>query len=124
MNEDEWLDGFRHLPDEIIIKLHFELQEKIKKHYKLRDVESNLQKAISLCEQQIALSQLTLDAMKREHQRGVNEYYKITGMTHPAPDFYYPSHQGYKQLLVILKKQKNIERMVEIQAKHDKEGWR
>ena len=78
MTEDEWLDGLRHLPDETIIQLHFGLQEKIKKHYKLRESGSNLQKAIALCEQQIALSPLTLEAMKRKHQEEVNEYRRVT----------------------------------------------
>ncbi|HEN3491597.1 TPA: hypothetical protein ACWDIM_004520 [Yersinia enterocolitica] len=124
MTEDEWLDDLRHLPDETIIQLHFGLQEKIKKHYKLRESGSNLQKAIALCEQQIALSPLTLEAMKRKHQEEVNEYRRVTGKTHPAPDFYYPSHYGYKQLFAILKKQKNLEKLAEMKVKHDKEGWK
>lgn len=124
MTEDEWLDGLRHLPDETIIQLHFGLQEKIKKHYKLRETGANLQKAIAFCEQQIALSPLTLDAMKRKHQEDVNEYQKMVGKAHPAPDFYYPSHYGYKQLFAILKKQKNLEKLAEMKVKHDKEGWK
>lgn len=42
MTEEEWLEGLRGLPDDVILKIHFDLQEKIKKHYKLRDTGKNL----------------------------------------------------------------------------------
>lgn len=65
MTEDEWLEGLRGLPDDVILKIHFDLQEKIKKHYKLRDTGKNLEKAIHYCQQQIALAPLAMSAMKK-----------------------------------------------------------
>ncbi|VEC04857.1 Uncharacterised protein [Klebsiella pneumoniae] len=65
MTEEEWLEGLRGLPDDVILKIHFDLQEKIKKHYKLRDSGKNLEKAIHYCQQQIALAPLAMSAMKK-----------------------------------------------------------
>lgn len=58
MTEEEWLEGLRGLPDDVILKIHFDLQEKIKKHYKLREAGKNLEKAIHFCQQQIALGKV------------------------------------------------------------------
>jgi hypothetical protein len=68
MTEEEWLNGLRGLPDDVILQIHFDLQEKIKKHYKLRDTGKNLEKAIHYCQQQIALAPLTMSALKKTQQ--------------------------------------------------------
>lgn len=65
MTEEEWLNGLRGLPDDVILQIHFDLQEKIKKHYKLREAGKNLEKAIHFCQQQIALAPLAMSALKK-----------------------------------------------------------
>ncbi len=123
MTEEEWLDGLRHLSNGHIIQVHFELQEQIKKHYKLRSQGNHLQKAIALCEQQIALAPLAMKALKAKHQADVEEYRSVMGRQHPNPDFYYPSHHGYRQYAIILRRRKDLGKLAEIEEKRVLEGW-
>jgi len=126
MTEGEWIDGLRHLSDEKIVQLHFGLQDKIKKHYKLRAEGSNLKKAIELCKQQIALAPLTSDAMKRQHEANweeVNAIKRKNGIaTHTWP-FELPAHHGYRQYAIILRKQKDFDTLELIESKRKSEGW-
>lgn len=123
MTEEEWLDGLRHLSNDQIIQVHFELQEQIKKHYKLRAQGSHLKKAIALCEQQIALAPLAMKALKAKHQADVEEYRSVIGRPHPNPDFYYPAHHGYRQYAIILRRQKELDKLAGIEEKRKSEGW-
>ncbi|HDS5482038.1 TPA: hypothetical protein QH236_004460 [Serratia liquefaciens] len=123
MTEEEWLDGLRHLSNEQILHVHFELQEQIKKHYKLRAQGTHLKKAIALCEQQIALAPLALKALKEKHQSDLEAYRYIMGKPHPRSDFYYPAHHGYRQYAVILRRQKDFDKLAQIEAKRKLEGW-
>ncbi|WP_036983091.1 hypothetical protein [Providencia alcalifaciens] len=111
MTEEEWVDSLRWLPDEEIIKLHFSLQEKIKKHYRMREKGGNLNRAIEFCKQQIALSSLAISALKK------NENMYHDGV------FFSPSHHGYKQYVVILKKNKDLGEISRIRDKMLEEGW-
>ncbi|EOI6481052.1 TPA: hypothetical protein ACJI3H_004596 [Yersinia enterocolitica] len=111
MNEEEWIDGLRGLPNDMILKLHFGLQEKIKKYYKLRDTGKNLQKAIHFCQQQIALAPLAMRALKNNPAM-YNE-----------SEFFTPSHHGYRQYAIILKKQKEFDKLAALLAKKESEGW-
>ncbi|HCU0924004.1 TPA: hypothetical protein OUF89_000202 [Klebsiella pneumoniae] len=111
MTEEEWLEGLRGLPDDVILKIHFDLQEKIKKHYKLRDSGKNLEKAIHYCQQQIALAPLAMSAMK-----------KNPGM-YDNGQFFAPGHHGYRQYATILKKQKDIAGLDALLKKKKAEGW-
>lgn len=123
MTEEEWLDGLRHLSNDQIIQAHFELQEQIKKHYKLRAQGNHLKKAIALCEQQIALAPLAMKALKEKHQADVEVYRSVMGRPHPNPDFYYPSHYGYRQYAIILRRQKKLDKLTDIEEKRELEGW-
>lgn len=126
MTEEEWLDGLRGLPDSVILKVHFDLQEKIKKHYKLRDTGKNLQKAIHFCQQQIALAPLTARAMRNKHEEDweeVNAIKRANGFSTYVFPFELPSHHGYKQYAIILKKQKELDKLAELLAKKESEGW-
>ncbi|MEL0569336.1 hypothetical protein [Citrobacter werkmanii] len=69
----EWVDGLRWLSVDQVVDLHFKLQEEIKKHYKLRNTGDHLERAIQLCEQQIALSELSLPALKAKHNAQAKE---------------------------------------------------
>lgn len=111
MTEEEWLNGLRGLPDAVILQLHFDLQEKIKKHYKLRDTGKNLDKAIHFCQQQIALAPLAMVAIKNNP----NMY--------NDGEFFAPSHHGYRQYATILKKQKKFEELEKLLSKKESEGW-
>lgn len=123
MTEEEWLDGLRGLPDSVILQLHFDLQEKIKKHYKLRDTGKNLDKAIHFCQQQIALAPLAIPALRSAHEERVREYETHLNKPHPNPDFVIPSHHGYRQYATILKKQKKLEELQKLLSKKESEGW-
>lgn len=111
MTEDEWLDGLRGLPDAVILQIHFDLQEKIKKHYKLRETGENYQKAIHYCQQQIALAPLAMSALK-----------KNPAMYNDGK-FFAPSHHGYRQYATILRKQKDTIKLDALLKKKKKEGW-
>jgi len=126
MSEEEWLDGLRHLSPEMILKSHFTLQEKIKKHYKLRATGNNLDKAIQLCIQQIALAPLTADAMRKQHNERWEELNAIkrkNGMAEHTWPFELPAHHGYRQYAVILRRKKEFAKLEQIQIKKQSEGW-
>lgn len=111
MTEEEWLDSLRHLSHDQILNAHFSLQEQIRKHYKLRADPKHLKKAIALCEQQIALSPLTLEALKSNPAMYSNG------------EFHYPAHYGYRQYAVILRRQKDFDKLEKIEHKRKTEGW-
>lgn len=126
MDLQEWRDKLSWMSNEQLIQAHFSLQEQIKKHYKLRDVGNNLKKAISLCEQQIALSPMVMKAMKEKHRadwEAVSEVNRAMGRQTSMPEFYAPAHHGYRQLCVILKKQKKPEEAAKLELQRDSEGW-
>ncbi|MEP9179705.1 hypothetical protein ABKT77_13130 [Enterobacter cloacae] len=123
MNIKEWVDGLRWLSDEQIVDLHFQLQEKIKEHYKKRDIGDNLERAIQFCEQHVALAELALPALKAKHNKQAAEYEALTGSKSPV-EFYAPAHHGYRQLITIMKKSKQLHRVAELEAKRRSEGWR
>lgn len=115
----------KKLSDKEIIALHFHFQDKIKAHYKLRANSKHLLRAIYFCEKQIAISHLVIEAMKRKHYSQLDEvniYIHEKEKKRTVP-FYYPEHHGYKQLSVILKKQKKFEELSKIQNKKRIEKW-
>ncbi|MDP1148185.1 hypothetical protein Q6256_27635, partial [Klebsiella pneumoniae] len=65
MTEEDWLEGLLWLTDYVILKIHFDLQDKIKKNYKLLDSGKNLEKEIQYSQQQIALAPLSMSAIKK-----------------------------------------------------------
>lgn len=123
MDHKEWVDKLRWLSPEQIVQIHFGLQEDIKKFYKLRVEGDNLARAEHLCEQMIALSELAFPALRHAHDKRVEEYESLTGNKYPS-EFYPPSHYGFSQLSVILKKRKDYQRIEDIREKLTKEGWR
>ena len=123
MNEDEWLDGLRHLSNDQILKVHFELQDKIKKHYKLREKGNNLEKAVNLCVQQIALAPLAIKALKSAHNKRVADYSEHIKKPHPDPYFTAPSHHGYRQYIIILRRKKDFDTLRKLELKRKSEGW-
>lgn len=123
MDTKEWVDGLRWLRDEQIVDLHFQLQEKIKEHYKRRDIGDNLERAIQFCEQQVALAELAFPALKAKHNKQADEYEALTGSKSPV-EFYAPAHHGYRQLITIMKKRKQLDRVAQLEAKRRSEGWR
>ncbi|GAB2931331.1 hypothetical protein [Hafnia psychrotolerans] len=126
MELQEWLGKLKGLSSEQLIKTHFGLQEKIKKHYKLRGEGNNLKKAISLCEQQIAMAPLVIKAMRDKHHEDLKVLSEINrNISEPdiSDEFYAPAHHGYRQLCVILRKLKQFERVAELEVKRNAEGW-
>ncbi|WER21481.1 hypothetical protein P2E05_15565 [Providencia stuartii] len=117
------VDKIHNLSDDEIIKLHFDLQEEIKKQYKNREKKDCLDKAIELCDMAISISGLVMRSMKNKHERECDEYHTIFGKPSPASDFYYPSHYAFNQMCVILRKNGNQQRLDEITRKISAEGW-
>lgn len=106
-----------------IVDLHLSLIQEIKKQYKLRANPANLQNTIVLCEKSVAISALVIEAMKIKHRNQCDEYARVTGRLSPNSKFCYPGHQPAQQLCVILRKQGNLKRVKEIEAKMKREGW-
>lgn len=123
MDTKEWVNELRWLSSEQIVDLHFKLQEKIKEHYKMRDTGDNFERAIQFCEQHVALAELAFPALKAKHDRQAAEYEALTGNKYPA-EFYPPAHHGYRQLIAIMKNRKELDRVVQLEIKRHKEGWR
>lgn len=123
MDIKEWVDKLRWLSAEQIVDVHFKLQEQIKKYYKLRAEGKNLEKAIQLCEQHVALAEFALPALKEKHDSQAREYEAVLGKKSPL-EFYTPSHYGYRQLIIIMKKRKDLERVRQLEKKRNAEGWR
>lgn len=122
MDNREWVSSLRLLNFEQIIDLHFKLQEKIKKHYKLRGVGNNLELAIQLCEQHVAMAGLALPALKEKHNAAAREFESSIGKKYPVA-FHAPGHHGYRQLIIIMKKRKDFHRVQELEQKMALEGW-
>ena len=90
-----------------VIDEHFFYQTKIETHYRNRDTdESALSKSIEACKQQIGISEKAKKAFLKEYDGS------------PLP-----SHIGYKQLCIILEKQKNYDEAIRIAQTAKKQGW-
>lgn len=120
LSKKEWLEPLKELPDQVIIDMHFKILSLIKKHYKLRAQGKNLDIAIDFCEQGITLSRLVIEAMKRKHSEMSSITEQYTGK---CDKFFYPSNPAYTQYAVILKRQKNFDKLAVINAKKEAEGW-
>ncbi|EOZ0651000.1 hypothetical protein ACP6OV_003365 [Cronobacter muytjensii] len=112
MDINEWLEKLRWLSTDQKVQVHFELQEQIKAHYKLRAEGDNLETAMQLCEQSVAFAPLAFKALKEKWERDF-----------PGQDFFVPAHHGYRQLITIMKRRKDMSRVKELQAKRAAEGW-
>ena len=108
---NKWIDGLRWLDVDQKVQVHFDLQEQIKHYYRHRDEGDNLQRTIHLCEQSVAFAELALPALKEKWERDF------------GGEFYSPSHYGYRQLITIMKKQNNLQRVTELERKRKREGW-
>ncbi|EOL9004700.1 hypothetical protein ACM915_002471 [Cronobacter turicensis] len=112
MDINEWLEKLRWLSADLRVQVHFDLQEQIKVHYKLRGEGDHLERAIQLCEQSVAFAPLAFEALKEKWERDC-----------PGQEFFVPAHHGYRQLITIMKKRKEMDRVKELQAKRAAEGW-
>ena len=89
-----------------ILDVHFLYGQKIKIYYKDREKQEYLEKAIEACKQQIKIAPKAAKAFRTEYK-----------------DSSLPSHQGYKQLAIILEKQGHFREAIELCVQADKEGW-
>lgn len=106
-----------------IVDLHFEIQEAIKEAYHLRGDKNQLSLAIELCEESISISGIVIEAMKEKHRARLREYEDVVGKKLSNTKFYYPSHYGFSQLCVILRKQGDTLKESAITKKIESEGW-
>ncbi len=89
-----------------VLDAHFLYGRKIEIYYKDRNKPGYLEKAIEACNQQIALAEKAAEAFRRE--------YKESSLL---------AHKGYKQLAIILEKQKKCKETIELCEKARKQGW-
>lgn len=88
------------------LDLHFLYQSKIQIYYRNRDNdEFALSSAIEACKQQISISEKTKEAFIKE-------------MGFPLP-----GHVGYKQLCIIMEKQKNFKEVIWLSKIAKEQGW-
>jgi hypothetical protein len=88
-----------------VLDLHFFYQSKIEIYYRNRDIdEFALSSAIEACKQQIGIS-----------EKAKKAFIKEMGIL--------PSHVGYKQLCIIMEKQKNFEDMIRLSKIAKEQGW-
>jgi len=89
-----------------ILDLHFLYQSKIEIFYRNRDNDAfALSSAIEACKQQISISKKAKIAFMREFKGPL------------------PTHVGYKQLCIIMGKQKNFEEVIRLSTIAKKQGW-
>ncbi|EOC1314472.1 hypothetical protein ACI09C_003552 [Cronobacter turicensis] len=112
MDINEWIEQLRWLSADQKVQVHFELQEQIKAHYKLRAEGDHLERAIQLCEQSVAFAPLAFEALKEKWEWDC-----------PGLEFFVPAHHGYRQLITIMKKRKDMDRVKELLEKQAIEGW-
>lgn len=87
--------------------LHFTLHSIVEIYYPDRDSEPNaLDKAIKACEEQIGIAPQVAEEFLKEY-----------------PSQALPAHTGYNQLIIILKKQGNYEKAIELCNQAREQGW-
>ena len=87
--------------------LHFDLWERIQKHYKNRKDLESYSAAKTLCYEMIRIAPKVATRMKEDY-----------------PDSPLPNHPGYRQLAIILQNEGKIEEAIKICETGHKEGWR
>lgn len=85
---------------------HFFFQQMIEVYYKDRIEPTSLQKAISACEQQIAIAPKAAKSFRTKHK-----------------NLPLPSHKGYEQLVVILRKSAKFQEALDLCNKAKSEEW-
>lgn len=107
-----------------VVDLHCQLTEAVRKHYRLRNHGNHLLIAVSACEYLISISDIAMDAMIAKAHYKIYEYEQIIGQYPYPKTFYRPSHIGYDQLGVLLRRYKQPEREKALTDKMMFEGWR
>jgi hypothetical protein len=89
-----------------VLDRHFLYAQLMSLNYKDRSLPENFKKSIEYCRKQIDLSDLAADAFSMQFENS-----KL------------PSHKGYKQLAIILEKQKLFREAIELCSKAKSQGW-
>ena len=66
MTEEEWLEGLRGLPEDVILKITLTFKRKLRSTINCA-ILAEPREAIHYCQQQIALAPLAMSAMKKNH---------------------------------------------------------
>lgn len=90
-----------------ILDIHFFYQNKLEFYYRFRDIDQGaLDVAIEACKSQIDISNKASLAFKKEYK-----------------DESLPTHIGYKQLVIILEKQKKYNEVINFCKQAKEQGW-
>ena len=101
------LDKAESIGSDDVLDLHFLHLSKIKTFYKARDIDPNaLQIAVQACRAQIDISRAAKQGFLKEY-----------------PNSPLPSHTGYKQLSIILERQKDFAGAIELCKQAKAQGW-
>ncbi|MEX0998400.1 MAG: hypothetical protein WD000_00345 [Thermodesulfobacteriota bacterium] len=105
LQKAEEINPERGIVEDVLDK-HFTLSQAIKIHYRDRKIDNYYQKAIEYCRRQIDLAPQAKDSFLKKY-----------------PEQGLPSHVGYKQLVVILDKERKWIKAIELCKKAKQEGW-
>jgi tetratricopeptide (TPR) repeat protein len=90
------------------VDLHYTYQQMIQVYYRAREIEPKaLDNANDACKKQVHISSQVSEKMKSEY-----------------PSLKLPSHVGYKQLAIILEKQKNYAEAIQLLKQAQDQGWK
>lgn len=90
-----------------ILDIHFLYQSKLEIYYKDRDAHPDaLDYALTACEQQISYAEQAAEEFSKQFS-----------------DDFLPSHKGYKQLAIVLEKQKKYDEAIRLCEKAKSQGW-
>ena len=89
-----------------VLDIHFLYNLMIKIYYKNREIQEYANKAIVACEKQIQLAPKAAKAFKEKYR-----------------DDPLPSHTGYTQLVIILEKQKEYEKVIDLCKQAQAQTW-
>ena len=90
-----------------ILDLHFLYHQLIKTYYKDRNQPKYYDKAIYACKKQISISEKAVNTFRREW----------------GEDSLIPSHLGYKQLAIILEKEKKYDEVISLCTQASDQEW-
>lgn len=108
-----------------VIGLHFTYSQMVQVYYKDRDTDSSaFAAAVEACEKQIAIAPQVIKALRQEAKANDKQLRSILKSdSFPKASFVLPSHVGFEQLAIILEKQCEHGKAVELCQLAKEQGW-
>lgn len=109
-----------------VIGLHFTYSQMVQVYYKDRATDSTaFDLAVESCEKQIAIAPKVIEAFRKEEQARDKLLRSMlkSASSSPKIPFVLPSHVGFEQLVIILEKQGEYDRAIELCKLANQQGW-